>query len=60
MNNPALNASALPAIPAYKDRRGWLIAFGIVEIVVGMADCARVFRLCGLHKALFSRDRAGK
>src|SRR5262245_4030185 len=34
MNNPVLNASALPPMQAYKDRRGWLIAFGIVEILI--------------------------
>ncbi|PYX94141.1 MAG: hypothetical protein DMG67_02255 [Acidobacteria bacterium] len=36
MNDIALNASGLPPLPgpAYKDRRGWLIAFGIVEILI--------------------------
>jgi hypothetical protein len=34
MNNPALNASALPPMAAYKDRRGWLIAFGVLEILI--------------------------
>src|SRR5215472_8812123 len=31
MNAPV---GALPPLPAHKDRRGWLIAFGVAEILI--------------------------
>lgn len=36
MNDAPLNPSALPPLPrpGYKDRCGWLIAFGIIEILI--------------------------
>jgi hypothetical protein len=46
MNSPTLNASALPPRPAYKDRRGWLIAFGVVEILIACCFLLMTLMVC--------------